>query len=75
MSPDETVKGAEDLELDGSEAETVVGGSQSVARFKTTQDAEAEIFRLSNQGYVECACIDGGTVMEKNGHRIAVMFR
>jgi hypothetical protein len=76
MSPEEIISGAEDLEVDGSEAESVAGG-MSVSRFERMQDAEAEIFRLANQGYVECSCIEGGTVMEdpKSGHRIAVKFR
>lgn len=76
MSQDEVTRDVEDLELDGAEAESVIGGA-SVSRFERVQDAEQEIFRLANQGYVECACIANGTVMEnpKTGHRIAVKFR
>jgi hypothetical protein len=75
MSQDESTTHAEDLELDGSESESVVGG-RSVSRFESEQAAAEEIFRLSNQGYVETACMANGTLMEnpKTGHRVAVKF-
>jgi len=74
MSPDERTGGAEDLELEGSEAESVIGGRHGPSKFQRTQTYEEEIFRLASQGYVECACIDGGTVMEnpKTGHQITI---
>jgi hypothetical protein len=75
MSEDESTTSAEDLELDGSESESVVGG-RSVSRFESMQAAEEEIFRLANQGYVETACMAHGTLMEnpKTKHRIAVKY-
>jgi hypothetical protein len=71
----EDMTSAEDLELDGSDAETIVGG-QSIAQFESEQRAEQEISHLTNQGYVEIGCMKGGTLMEnpKTGHRIAVKF-
>jgi hypothetical protein len=71
----EEMSAPEDLELDGSEADTVVGG-QSLAQFESQQRAEQEISHLANKGYVEVGCMTGGTLMEnpKTGHRIAVKF-
>ena len=45
---------AEDLSLDGSEAELVVGGRSEM---------QAEMHRLESQGYIEEACTTKGTLM------------
>lgn len=47
----------EDLQLEASEAEAVVGGHVSPGQF------EAEIRKLESEGYIEESCIVGGTVM------------
>jgi hypothetical protein len=75
MSLDETVSGAEDLELEGAEAESVVGGER-IMKFNNVHDYEHEVHRLAKQGYVECACIAGGTVMEnpKTRRRITLEY-
>jgi hypothetical protein len=75
MSQDESTN-VEDLELDGSAAESIVGGRVSTSRFESMQAAEEEIFRLAEQGYVETACISNGTLMENPStkHRIAVKY-
>jgi hypothetical protein len=73
MSEDKSIDTTEDLELDGSEAESVVGGA-TVMRFATERAAAAEISRLEREGYRESACMYHGTLLEKNGHQIAVKF-
>jgi hypothetical protein len=73
MSEDRSIDTAEDLALDGSEAESVVGGA-TVMQFATERAAAAEISRLEKQGYRETACMFHGTLLEKNGHQIAVKF-
>jgi hypothetical protein len=44
----------EDLSLDGSEAELIVGGASQM---------QAEIHKLESEGYVEEACTTKGTMM------------
>jgi hypothetical protein len=77
MSRDETVSDAEDLEVDGAEGESVVGGFFGpVSKFSGFQEAQVEIRNLAREGYVECACIENGTVMEhpKTGKRVTITF-
>jgi hypothetical protein len=76
MREDEITGSAEDLELEGSDSESIVGGRVTTARFKDAQAAAEEVLRLSNEGYVETACMAGGTLMEnkQTKHRIAVKF-
>jgi hypothetical protein len=76
MSEYEITGSAEDLELEGADSEEVVGGRVTTSRFKNAEAAAEEIFRLSNEGYVETACMADGTLMEnkQTKHRIAVKF-
>lgn len=62
MSQDQDqTRAAEDLEVEGSEAEAVTGGRAS--KFQRDQDVEVEMFRLESEGYVANACTTDGTVM------------
>jgi hypothetical protein len=76
MSQDESTRTAEDLELDGSDAESIVGGRVTIMRFKSTHAAAEEISRLASQGFMEIACMSHGTLMEnpKSGRRIEVKY-
>lgn len=76
MSEDEITGSAEDLDLEGSDGESVVGGRITTSRFKSAEAAAEEIFRLANEGYVETACTVDGTLMEnkQTKHRVAVKF-
>jgi hypothetical protein len=65
MSEHETT--AEDLDLDGTEADAVVGGHSN---------PDSEIRHLAREGYVEQACTSEGTVMynPKTKHHTLVKF-
>jgi hypothetical protein len=64
---------AEDLPLEGSEAESVVGGMSAMDN-ANTYSIESEMFRLMSAGYVEEGCTTEGTVMvdPKTNHRVTV---
>ena len=77
MSDDENVAHTEDLPLEDSESESVVGGRAAVSsEDQRVYTMEEETFRLESQGYVEQACTVEGTlfVNPKTNHRVTLKF-
>jgi hypothetical protein len=75
MSEKEHTSDPEDLQLEGSEADSVVGGRAAMpSTSERVSTMETEIFRLESEGYVEEACTREGTmfVNPRTGHRVTL---
>jgi hypothetical protein len=75
MGEHEHTSDSEDLQLEGSEADSVVGGRAAMASTsERVYTMETEIFRLESEGYVEEACTREGTlfVHPKTGDRVTL---
>jgi hypothetical protein len=60
MAEQERTAHTEDLPLEGTEAESIVGGHMSPTQISR---ADQEIARLEKEGYVQDACTVEGTLM------------
>jgi hypothetical protein len=76
MSDDQNAAHTEDIPLEGSESESVVGGAAMSSEGERVYTMEEETFRLMSQGYVEEACTKEGTlfVNPKTNHRVTLKF-
>jgi hypothetical protein len=77
MSENESL-GAEDLDLDPSDAASVVGGRVNVEPSQQgAYSVDSELARLRADGYVEEACTPEGTLLfnQKTKHRTMVKNR
>lgn len=63
---------SDDLPLEGSESEAVVGGQVSRAAIAR---ADREIARLEKEGYIQDACTVDGTLMYNPHTRLKKMVR
>jgi hypothetical protein len=72
MSEEKDLIGAEDLDVESSEAGRAVGGAGSSQQFQTLQGIEEQIFRLESDGYVAEACTTKGTLYVKGNHKVVV---
>jgi hypothetical protein len=69
MSEEKDLIGAEDLDVEGSEAGRAVGGAGSS---QAMEGIEEQIFRLESDGYVAEACTTKGTLYVKGNHKVVV---
>jgi hypothetical protein len=75
MSEDQNTNAAEDLELEGSESASVLGGRVNLDPGEQhAYTVESEIASLQAKGYVEEACTTDGTLMinPKTKHQVTI---